>query len=173
MSLSIGTTLKQLRTKEDLTQVELSKRSGVSDTIISRIENGKIADPRLSTLVRLAEGLGISPSKFIDRATPDESSSGSVLSVLRKHKQELRTEFHVKTIGLFGSTARGGGTPESDVDILVEYEDGHRDIFNHSRLEEYLEENLDRPVDLVLDSDEARNTHPRIHENIEEDLICV
>ncbi len=169
----LATALRDLRSERDLTQKELQERSGVSDTIISRLENGRITDPKVSTLKRLANGLGISLSEFMQKAERDSSTEDSVLKKLRNCKDELRDQFHVRSIGIFGSVARGESTQESDVDILVEFQEGHRDIFNHSRLEEYLESKLDRTVDLVMDSREAREDHPRLRMNIDEDLIRV
>lgn len=173
MVYDLGSALRELREDRGLTQVELAERSGTTDTVISRIENGRIEDPRLSTLDRLAEVLGISLSDFLEEAASEEESDGSVLSVLRDCREELRSDFHVQSLGLFGSMARGEGGSDSDVDLLVQYEEGHRDILNHSRLEEFLGERLNRTIDLVMDSDEARRGHPRIRDNIEEDLIRV
>jgi predicted nucleotidyltransferase len=36
----------------------------------------------------------------------------------------LCRKYHVRRLGLFGSAARGELTPESDVDLLVEFEPG-------------------------------------------------
>lgn len=52
-----------------------------------------------------------------------------VISELEKHAEVLRG-FGVKKIGLFGSVARGEGTPDSDLDFLVELERlTYRDYF--------------------------------------------
>lgn len=53
-----GIRLKTLRKALGLTQVEASRRSGVPQSQWSRIERG-LADAQLSTLVRMAGGLGI------------------------------------------------------------------------------------------------------------------
>ncbi|MGD0280893.1 MAG: nucleotidyltransferase family protein [Dissulfurispiraceae bacterium] len=41
---------------------------------------------------------------------------------LQKHKQDLRDEYGVKAVGVFGSYVRGEQTEQSDVDILVDLE---------------------------------------------------
>lgn len=46
-----------------------------------------------------------------------------ILKRLREHKGELQQKFPVKDIALFGSYARGEQTPESDIDVLVEFTD--------------------------------------------------
>ena len=63
---------------------------------------------------------------------------------------ELKSDFKVKSIGLFGSAARNSNTKRSDIDILVEFSKGHKDFFNYFHLKEYLENILDSKVDLVI-----------------------
>lgn len=54
----IKSKLKEIREKKGMTQAELSKKSGVSRTIISFLENGKSECVMTSTLVKLADALG-------------------------------------------------------------------------------------------------------------------
>lgn len=173
MELRLGETLRKIRKENDMTQAVLSERSDVADTIISRIETGQITDPKISTLVRLADGLDMPVSEFLAQSETETTEPIPILETLRELTDKLRERFHVKSIGLFGSVARGSAGSDSDVDLLVEYEEGHRDIFNHSRLEEFLERHLDRPVDLVTDRPESRTDHPNIRDNIERDVIRV
>lgn len=74
--------------------------------------------------------------------------SSSVLDLIRQNLNELQTRYGVRTIGVFGSSARGEAGPESDVDLLVELAepsfDGYMDLKFH------LEDLLNRPVDLVM-----------------------
>jgi len=41
---------------------------------------------------------------------------------LQAHKQDLKNEYGVKNLGIFGSYVRGEQTDQSDVDILVDLE---------------------------------------------------
>ena len=53
---------------------------------------------------------------------------------------------------IFGSYARGEETPESDVDILVEFDkDARVSLMKHAGMIVDLEHKLRRPVDLVTD----------------------
>ena len=53
---------------------------------------------------------------------------------------------------LFGSFARGEETPDSDVDILVEFDKNARiSLMKHAGMIVDLERKLSRPVDLVVD----------------------
>jgi len=67
--------------------------------------------------------------------------------IIKAHKRELREKFKVKRIAIFGSYARGEETPESDIDILVEFNEPVGLLFFH--LEEYLSEIIGVKVDLV------------------------
>lgn len=53
----LATNLAEARSEQGLTQRDLSKATGIVQGDISKIENGN-ANPSLSTLIRLAEGMG-------------------------------------------------------------------------------------------------------------------
>jgi transcriptional regulator with XRE-family HTH domain len=56
-------TLKEIRRRHGLSQVDLSKRSGVAQNTISDIETGR-RDPRPSTMRKLAKALGAKVEDF-------------------------------------------------------------------------------------------------------------
>ena len=60
-----GLNLRRLRLDACLTQMELSNRSGLDMAEISRLETG-LRDVRLSTIVRLADGLGLPVHTLVD-----------------------------------------------------------------------------------------------------------
>ncbi len=71
----------------------------------------------------------------------------SVKQTLTQLKPELQTKYGVSSIGLFGSVVRDDFTPSSDIDILVDFD---RPIgIEFVDLADYLEEKLNKPVDLV------------------------
>jgi predicted nucleotidyltransferase len=43
-----------------------------------------------------------------------------ILEVLHRNREDLRRDFGVESIALFGSAARGDGGASSDIDILVD-----------------------------------------------------
>jgi uncharacterized protein len=63
-------------------------------------------------------------------------------------KTELRANFGVTEIGVFGSYVRGEQTKKSDLDILVDYE-VDIDLFDIVRLQNYLSDALRQKVDLI------------------------
>ena len=83
-----------------------------------------------------------------------------ILDILERHRQELE-EFGIKSIALFGSTARGESRPESDIDILVEFA---RPVgfLAFLRLQHRLEELLGRHIDLVTPAALKRQLRDRI-----------
>ena len=70
-----------------------------------------------------------------------------VLETLRQHKQALRERFDVTGLALYGSFARNQATPESDVDVLVEFGEAPnwRSYFG---AQAYLEDLFERRVDM-------------------------
>lgn len=54
----------------------------------------------------------------------------------------------VRRLGVYGSVARGEAGPESDVDVLVEFETVP-DLYEFAALRDRLAEILGKPVDLV------------------------
>ena len=52
-------TLRELREKRKLTQAEVAARVDVEQVTVSQLELGKIRDPRISTLEKLAEAYGV------------------------------------------------------------------------------------------------------------------
>lgn len=72
-----------------------------------------------------------------------------VIDILKTNHSVL-DEFSVKSISVFGSVVRGDERPDSDVDLLVEFEpDARIGFFAFARLQRRLSELLGRPVDLV------------------------
>ncbi|MBC8043812.1 MAG: nucleotidyltransferase domain-containing protein, partial [Rhizobacter sp.] len=63
--------------------------------------------------------------------------------VLQTEQPRLHERYGLKVLGIFGSYSRGEQTPESDVDILVEF-DGEKQltIFDDLYIAEYLAEKL-------------------------------
>ena len=82
--------------------------------------------------------------------------SSEILEFLKENKKNLETRFSVKSIGLFGSVLRGCDSEGSDVDILVELANPTFD--RYMDLKFFLEDKLERPVDLVL----ADSLKPRL-----------
>lgn len=93
-------------------------------------------------------------------------SKDKLLTILKKELPYLSEQFSVNNIGIFGSYSRNDQTPESDLDILVEFIKpvGFLKFFD---LEEYLTERLGMKIEL-LSSDAIK---PLIEKNILADIV--
>ena len=71
------------------------------------------------------------------------------LRLLRKHMPVLRERFGVTNVALFGSTARDEASPDSDVDVLVQFDREPDASWGSYEARSYLSEVLGRRVDMV------------------------
>lgn len=71
-----------------------------------------------------------------------------ILNTLKRLKEDLNTNFRVKTIGLFGSYVKNEQKNTSDIDLLVEFEED-ADLFHLIGLSRYLEEVFKSKVDVI------------------------
>ena len=69
-------------------------------------------------------------------------------TALLRSRATVLAGFGVCELAVFGSVARNNARPDSDVDLLVEF-DRPVGMFAYLDLKEYLETVLGRPVDLV------------------------
>ena len=87
-----------------------------------------------------------------------------VLAKLNEERDSIR-RFGVRSLGLFGSVARGENTTASNLDFLVEFERKSFDAYMD--LKEYLENLFGCPVDLVLaDALKPRLRKPILSETV-------
>ncbi len=78
------------------------------------------------------------------------NSKNEIIHFLQKNKNHLANAYHIKKIGLFGSFARDEQTKESDVDLLIEFEDGVKDIYDTKQaLSLFLSSAFKRSVDIA------------------------
>ena len=97
-----------------------------------------------------------------------KSTRQDILDSLKNLKGEVSREYSVKTIGVFGSVARGEQTGTSDIDLLVEFSKPVGFV-TFMRLEHFLSERLGNQVDLVT-SDSLK---PVIRQDVLAEVIYV
>jgi len=85
----------------------------------------------------------------------------ALIDMIANRTAELREEFGVVSLSVFGSVARGDHSAHSDIDLLVEFE-RPIGLLRFVGLKLRLEEILERPVDLV----EPDALHPRLRDRI-------
>jgi transcriptional regulator with XRE-family HTH domain len=64
-SAAFGQRLRDLRAREGVSQDGLARETDVHPTAIGRFERGD-REPRLTTILRLARGLGVAPGELVD-----------------------------------------------------------------------------------------------------------
>ena len=87
------------------------------------------------------------------------------LTKFKKQLEVICRENNIAMLGVFGSVARGEDTPESDVDLLVQFSETP-DFIELMRLEERFVKIFGKKVDLVTEG----FLHPLIKENALKDL---
>jgi len=75
-------------------------------------------------------------------------SKEDIFKLLKQNKTKLKNH-SVKKIGLFGSILREEHTNESDIDLIVEFDEGKKNYDNFIELVFLLEGLLQRKVDLL------------------------
>jgi predicted nucleotidyltransferase len=107
--------------------------------------------------------------------TPDASPQREPENALEQMKQalkamlpELRDKYGVLSLGVFGSYVRGEQTPDSDLDLLVEFDPTiHFGLLTFCELENRLSDRLGIPVDLVM----KKALKPMIGERILQEVV--
>lgn len=82
---------------------------------------------------------------------PKEWPVSGHLRILREHLPEIQERYRVGQLWIFGSYVRNGQRPDSDLDVLVEFEETP-DLFKYVNLQYYLSELLGVDVDLITRS---------------------
>lgn len=82
--------------------------------------------PVYDELLSIVRKLALAEDAFMDRKVinGDVLKIDGRLSVSRSALDALIKRYHIKRLALFGSAARGELTPTSDIDLLVEFEEG-------------------------------------------------
>jgi hypothetical protein len=91
------------------------------------------------------------------------------LKLLKEKKQEILAiaqQNGIRNVRIFGSVARGKERFDSDIDLLVEIEDG-RTLFDLIRFKQEIESLLERKVDVLTD----QAVHELLREQIMNEVI--
>jgi predicted nucleotidyltransferase len=92
-----------------------------------------------------------------------------LLPQLRRLLPDLRARYGVRSLGVYGSYVRGEQDPESDLDLLVEFDERPLSLLDVLRLEHEIGDALNVKVDLV----EKRALKPHIGRRILAEVVPV
>jgi len=77
------------------------------------------------------------------------ANSKQILNYLASNKDRFQKEFHLIRIGIFGSIARGEHSDESDIDLIVEFEEGTDNLYDlKQKLKSEIQSRFRMPVDI-------------------------
>jgi hypothetical protein len=88
-------------------------------------------------------------------------TSEAIRRILRGQRSSLSEQFGVSSLALFGSVARGEATPDSDIDLLVEF-DRPVGLFELFALQDSLEALFGRPVDVGTAAGLKERVRPKV-----------
>ncbi|MBT3383640.1 MAG: nucleotidyltransferase family protein [Prolixibacteraceae bacterium] len=87
--------------------------------------------------------------KLIIKFVPAMYTQKQILTFISKNKPMLQKEFHISKIGMFGSYARKEQTGNSDIDLIVEFEENTNNLFDIKiGLKNFFREKLNIEVDI-------------------------
>ena len=114
--MEIGERIKALRTAKGITLYQLSRRTGMQYSALKKIEEGQ-TDPRADTLVKIAKGLDVEPSRFF--ADDSALRPPVVLNIVppERGSRAFQPKF-LATLPLFADAASlGTGREINELDI--------------------------------------------------------
>ena len=92
----------------------------------------------------------------------------TVLATLREQAPQLRQQFGLRRLAVFGSAARDELRPDSDIDVLVDFAEPPT-MERFFGTQDALQALLGRPVDLIT----VTGLKPRARVQVERDLIDI
>ena len=155
--------VRAARLQAGLSQTELGRRAGVTQSVISAYESGA-RQPSLPTLARIIEATGARLDVRVLYSSVGQKPEGELGSRVRAHRSEMLKvleRFGLRNPRLFGSVARGDERPGSDVDLLVDVPAGVG-LLSLGRCQADLEAILGVRVDLIPVADLKTNVAPQV-----------
>ncbi|MBE9511082.1 MAG: nucleotidyltransferase family protein [Bacteroidetes bacterium] len=85
------------------------------------------------------------------------------------NNKNIIRDFGVSKIGLFGSFVRNEQNEESDIDLIVQFEQGKKSYIKFINLSDYLEKLFNKKVDLLTE----KGISPYMKSRIEKEAVYV
>jgi transcriptional regulator with XRE-family HTH domain len=103
----LGQRIRAVREERGLTQQAVARSAGIATDMVSRLENGHYTSPGLRTLLRIAEGMGVSlaallPDAPSPNAAPEnllKSRLGALAHRAEPHELDLLVEIAAVVLG--------------------------------------------------------------------------
>ena len=167
MPVNAAALLRGARERSQLSQSDLARRAGVAQSVISAYELGR-REPSLRTLARLIEATG--HELTIDVVPCPDRTLGLPDTPLARRLRQRRKAIiqtaqarRAHNIRVFGSVVRGEDVDSSDIDLLVDLDEGVG-LLDLIGLERELAELLGVHVDVVPDNLLKPQMRERVHQ---------
>ena len=97
-------------------------------------------------------------------------NQNQIIQFLSANKQNISRKYHLKKLGIFGSYARNEQTIESDLDLLVEFEDNTPDL---TEKKDFLRKEIQSVFHIPVDICREKYIKPVFRKQILSDVIYV
>ncbi|MFZ6665075.1 nucleotidyltransferase domain-containing protein [Peijinzhouia sedimentorum] len=172
---SLGETIRKLRLEKELPLRTVAAYLDIDQAILSKIERGQRNASR-GTVVKLAQYFNVKESDLLVAWLSDKllyevgdedvalralqvaeekigylsPTKKNLAAIVTEIKKVLQIDGRVAAAWLYGSMAIGEEKPESDVDIIIEFNDKKQySMFDLLDIAHNIENKIDRKVDLV------------------------
>ena len=134
-SLDIGSKIRNLRTKREMTLQDLATLTGLSKPNLSQIENNLVSPP-IATLLKISSALGVEIGHFFQ----DSSHETDIVVVRKDQRHGIAKGKHISHIGYQYHPLAYPKINKSMEPFVVHMEDREPDdiTFNNHRGEEFL-----------------------------------
>ncbi len=73
----------------------------------------------------------------------------NILSFLSNNKNYFKERYHIARIGIFGSYSRNEYSNDSDIDVIIEFDENIEHVFDAKyELKEFLQNHFNKSIDL-------------------------
>jgi hypothetical protein len=171
ISQKMGRRIQEIRQQKNWSQAQLAEKLNVHPQTVSDAERGKNRFT-IERLLRFFDALGYNAEIVLEKHTPKtEPELNDIQKTLAEHLEELKSEFDVQRIGIFGSAARNQADASSDIDLLIEFQPGKEGgAIKLQQLQKKISNLLDGNIDLTPS---YALSNKEFSQNIKKDIIYV
>ena len=146
--MDAATIVKDARAQAGLTQAALAHAAGTSQPTLAAYESGA-KSPSVRTLNKIVRAAGFSLDAVLRSAPP---AGGAALTEVRSRQADIRKaagRYGIRNVRIFGSVARGDARPDSDLDLLVDFDAERYGLGPLAGFRAEVSELLNREVDVA------------------------